>query len=220
MNLLIWRSNETNSFDKEQDLWSRNRLYYHGWDESREQKWSNPETGCSPNFWSRSIGWYGAAIVDVLDFLPQETAGRDSIIQILQGLAKAIVKYQDPSSGTWYQVTDQGAREGNYLESSATALFIYTLAKAINKGYIGNEYIEPTQKAFDGMVKTFTRLEEDGSYTITNCCAVAGLGGDSKRYRDGSFEYYIQWTDHRKWSEIGRFIYSRLPLSMRKWTKK
>ena len=123
--------------------------------------------------------------------LPQETAGRDSIIQILQGLAKAIVKYQDPSSGTWYQVTDQGAREGNYLESSATALFIYTLAKAINKGYIGNEYIEPTQKAFDGMVKTFTRLEEDGSYTITNCCAVAGLGGDSKRYRDGSFEYYI-----------------------------
>lgn len=92
---------------------------------------------------------------------------------------------------TWYQVTDQGAREGNYLESSATALFIYTLAKAINKGYIGNEYIEPTQKAFDGMVKTFTRLEEDGSYTITNCCAVAGLGGDSKRYRDGSFEYYI-----------------------------
>ena len=71
------------------------------------------------------------------------------------------------------------------------SLFIYTLAKAINKGYIGNEYIEPTQKAFDGMVKTFTRLEEDGSYTITNCCAVAGLGGDSKRYRDGSFEYYI-----------------------------
>ena len=61
----------------------------------------------------------------------------------------------------------------------------------MNKGYIGNEYIEPTQKAFDGMVKTFTRLEEDGSYTITNCCAVAGLGGDSKRYRDGSFEYYI-----------------------------
>ena len=87
-------------------------LYYHGWDESREQKWANPETGCSPNFWSRSIGWYGAAIVDVLDYLPQETAGRDSVIQILQRLAEAIVKYQDPQSGTWYQVTDQGARKG------------------------------------------------------------------------------------------------------------
>ena len=130
-------------------------------------------------------------MVDVLDYLPQETTGRDSVMQILQRLAKTLVKYQDPQSGTWYQVTDQGAREGNYLESSATALFIYTLAKAVNKGYIGKEYIQPTRKAFDGMVKTFTRLEEDGSYTITNCCAVAGLGGDSKRYRDGSFEYYI-----------------------------
>ena len=166
-------------------------LYYHGWDESREQKWANPETGCSPNFWSRSIGWYGAAIVDVLDYLPQETAGRDSVVAILQGLAKSIVKYQDPQSGTWYQVTDQGAREGNYLESSASALFVYTLAKAVNKGYIGKEYIEPIRKAFDGMTTNFLRVEEDGSYTITNCCAVAGLGGDSKRYRDGSFEYYI-----------------------------
>lgn len=90
-------------------------LYYHGWDESREQKWANPETGCSPNFWSRSIGWYGAALVDVLDYLPQETTGRDSVMQILQGLAKTLMKYQDPQSGTWYQVTDQGAREGNYL---------------------------------------------------------------------------------------------------------
>lgn len=166
-------------------------LYYHGWDESREQKWANPETGCSPNFWSRSIGWYGAAIVDVLDYLPEETAGRDSVLQILQGLAQAMVKYQDPQSGTWYQVTDQGARKGNYLESSATALFVYTLAKAINRGYIGNEYIAPVQKAFDGMVREFTRLEEDGTYTLTNCCAVAGLGGNSGKYRDGSFEYYI-----------------------------
>ena len=149
-------------------------LYYHGWDESREQKWASRETGCSPNFWSRSIGWYGAAIVDVLDYLPQETEGRDSILQILQGLAQAMVRYQ-----------------GNYLESSATALFIYTLAKAINQGYIGNEYITPVQKAFNGMIREFTRLEEDGTYTLTHCCAVAGLGGNSGKYRDGSFEYYI-----------------------------
>lgn len=87
-------------------------LYYHGWDESREQKWASRETGCSPNFWSRSIGWYGAAIVDVLDYLPQETEGRDSILQILQGLAQAMVRYQDPQSGTWYQVTRPGSTQG------------------------------------------------------------------------------------------------------------
>ena len=120
-----------------------------------------------------------------------ETERRDSVLQILQDLAQTMVKYQDPQSGTWYQVTDQGARKGNYLESSATALFIYTLAKAINEGYIGNEYITPVQKAFDGMIREFTRLEEDGTYTLTHCCAVAGLGGNSGKYRDGSFEYYI-----------------------------
>lgn len=166
-------------------------LYYHGWDESREQRWANPKTGCSPNFWSRSIGWYAAAIVDVLDYLPQETAGRDSVLSILQNLSNTLIKYQDPDSGTWYQVTDQGKRKGNYPESSATALFIYTLAKSINKGYIGKEYSAPVKKAFDGMLHSFIRPEKDSTYTITNCCAVAGLGGDSKKYRDGSFEYYI-----------------------------
>lgn len=123
-------------------------LYYHGWEKAVNRNGQIPKPGVLLNFWSRSIGWYGAAIVDVLDYLPQETAGRDSVIQILQRLAEAIVKYQDPQSGTWYQVTDQGARKGNYLESSATALFVYTLAKAINKGYIGNEYIEPDKKSF------------------------------------------------------------------------
>lgn len=166
-------------------------LYYHGWDESHKQQWANPQTGCSPNFWSRSIGWYSAAIVDVLDYLPKETAGRDSVVLILQGIASSLIKYQDPQTGVWYQVTNQGSREGNYLESSATALFVYTLAKAINKGYIGHEYIEPTRKAFEGMTETFTRLEKDETYSITHCCAVAGLGGDPNRYRNGSFEYYI-----------------------------
>lgn len=166
-------------------------LYYHGWDESRKQKWANPDTGCSPNFWSRSIGWYGAAIVDVLDYLPNNTATRDSVLNIIRQLSKALIKYQDAKTGTWYQVTNMGTRTGNYLESSATALFVYTLAKAINKGYIGNEFIEPTQRAFEGMIKTFIRHESNGSYTITNCCAVAGLGGNANKYRDGSFEYYI-----------------------------
>lgn len=165
-------------------------LYYHGWDESGEQAWANKETGCSPNFWSRSIGWYAAALVDVLDYMPEQTAGRDTILTIIDRLAASIVKYQDAKTGVWYQVTDQADREGNYTESSATALFVYFLSKAINKGYIGDTYKPAVTKAFDGMIKEFIKQEEDGSYTITNCCAVAGLGGQ-KVYRDGSFEYYI-----------------------------
>lgn len=165
-------------------------LYYHGWDESKEQAWANKVTGCSPNFWSRSIGWYAASLVDVLDYLPKETKGREKVLAIVKNLAATLIEYQDPTSGVWYQVTDQGNRKGNYLESSASSMFVYFLSKSINKGYIAKSYTAPTTKAFNGLIKTFIKNEADGAITITNCCSVAGLGGD-KVYRDGSFEYYI-----------------------------
>ncbi len=165
-------------------------LYFHGWDESRTQNWANKETGCSANLWSRSLGWYSAAIVDALDYLPLDIQGRDQITNIVDTLAKNIVKYQDIESGVWWQVTDQGNRQGNYLESSASALFVYFLSKSINKGYISSEkYLPATKKAFEGMTKEFIKEEANGTYTLTNCCAVAGLGG--KGQRDGSFAYYI-----------------------------
>ena len=165
-------------------------LYYHGWDESKEQAWANKTTGCSPNFWSRSIGWYAAALVDALDYLPKNTEGRDKVLAIVRNLAASLIKYQDPASGVWYQVTDQGNRKGNYLESSASSMFVYFLSKSINKGYIAKSYLTPTTKAFNGLINTFIKKEANGTITITHCCAVAGLGGD-KIYRDGSFPYFI-----------------------------
>lgn len=164
-------------------------LYYHGWDESKEQDWANKETGCSANFWSRSIGWYAAALVDVLDYMPEQFEGRDSILTLIDTLAKGIAKYQDPETGVWWQVTDQGNRKGNYLESSASSLFVYFLCKAVNRGYIPADYRAVAERGFEGMIKQFIKEEPDGSYTITHCCAVAGLGG--KGNRDGSFAYYI-----------------------------
>jgi len=168
-------------------------LFYHGWDESRQQMWADKETGTSPGFWTRSMGWYGAAIVDVLDFLPNEHPGRDSLLEIADRLASGIKKYQDPISGTWYQVTDQGNREGNYLESSGSALLVYFLAKSLNNNYIDESYREIALNGFDGIINNFIKTEADGTFAITNCCAVAGLGGKgiTGHLRDGSFEYYI-----------------------------
>lgn len=165
-------------------------LFYHGWDESKQQYWADRESGTSPGFWSRSMGWYGAALVDVLEFLPADHTGRDTVIQIIQTLAAGIQKYQDPESAVWYQVTNQGNREGNYLESSGSSLFVYFLAKAVNERYIDPHYRDVAENGFDGIIRNFIREEENGTHSITHCCAVAGLGGDGKP-RDGSFEYYI-----------------------------
>lgn len=169
---------------------SKTGLYYHGWDESRKQRWSNPETGLSPNFWSRSIGWYMMAIVDVLDYLPEDHPKRGELITIFQNLSSCIEKYRDPKTGMWYQVTDQVGREGNYLESSASAMFIYSWVKGSQKGYLDKSYVKKSSKAYSQFVKRFVTKNPDGTISVIDGCAVAGLGGE-KNYRDGSYEYYI-----------------------------
>jgi len=165
-------------------------LLYHGWDESRQQRWADPVTGRSPHFWSRSIGWYMMALVDVLDFLPEDHPQREAIIDRLNRIAAAVERYRDPETGMWYQVTDQGDREGNYLESSGSIMFIYSWVKGAQKGYLPEEFLEKGEAAYDQFLKQFIRENADGTISVTDVCSVAGLGGDP-RYRDGSFEYYI-----------------------------
>ncbi len=164
-------------------------LYYHGWDESKTQQWANPETGQSPNFWSRSIGWYMMAMVDVLDFLPANHPKRPEIIQILQNLSASLEKFQDPQTQLWYQVTDKIAAEGNYLESSASAMFIYTWAKGAQKGYLNARFLDKAKMAYQQYILKFVKENSDGTISVANGCAVAGLGGDP--YRSGTYEYYI-----------------------------
>jgi unsaturated rhamnogalacturonyl hydrolase len=163
-------------------------LYHHAWDESRSQRWADPETGHSPNFWGRSIGWWFMALVDALDYIPADHDGRADMIGYIQGLAESLPKYQD-ADGLWYQVLDQPTREGNFPEASVTTQFMYAYAKAVNRGYIDKKYRKVAEKAFEGLKKKLIVENADGTLTLTRCCQVGGLGGNP--YRDGSFEYYI-----------------------------
>jgi len=164
-------------------------LLYHGWDESKEQKWANKETGLSPHIWGRAMGWYGMAMVDVLDHFPAGHPGRDSIIGILNRFAKAITKVQDAKSGLWYDILDLPAREKNYKEASASCMFVYALAKAVRKGYIPASYLAASKKGYDGIIKEFIEVDANGQTNLKGTVSVSGLGG--KPYRDGSFEYYM-----------------------------
>ena len=186
-------------------------LLYHAWDESKLMPWANKETGTSPNFWSRSIGWYAMALVDVLDYFPKNHPKQKELVCYLNDIAKALSKSQD-ASGLWYQVTDKGGKEGNYLESSGSSMFAYALAKGVNKGYLPKKYKAVANKAFDGLTTQLIKFEADGEITITQACAVAGLGG--KPYRDGSYEYYV--NERKKDNDpkaTGAFILAALELN-------
>lgn len=163
-------------------------LLYHAWDESREQLWADEETGLSPHFWGRAMGWYGMALVDMLDYLDGHP-GKDQLIGITQRMAEAICKVQDEKTGTWYQVLNMPEAEGNYLEGSVTTMFTYFLLKAVRKGYIEESYLDNAKKAYQGTIEYLIKVRKDGGVVLTPVCAVAGLGGDP--YRDGSFEYYV-----------------------------
>ena len=189
-------------------------LNYHGWDESKQQQWSNPKTGCSPNFWGRAEGWYVMALVDVLDFLPADQTGRSQILSILKQVAEGIKKYQDPKTGLWYQVLDQGGREGNYLEATASSMFTYALLKAVRKGYLGKDFKAVALKAYSGILKNLINYNNDGTISLTKCCAVAGLGGNP--YRSGSYEYYIKEPVRDNDPKgVGPFILASLEINMK-----
>ncbi|HSS20490.1 MAG TPA: DUF4350 domain-containing protein [Pyrinomonadaceae bacterium] len=168
---------------------SKTGLLYHAWDESRKQRWSNPETGRSPNFWGRAMGWYGMALVDVLDDFPQNHPQRAELIQILKRFAVAVQRYQDPQSGVWYEVLDKAGAKGNYLEASVSCMFVYALAKGVRKGYLLPSYLRAAEKGYRGIVKRFIRTDANGQTNLEGTVSVGGLGGNP--YRDGSYAYYL-----------------------------
>ena len=168
-------------------------LNYHGWDAAKIQPWANPQTGCSSNFWGRAEGWYAMALVDVLDYFPTNHPARAQIIATLQKTAAGILKWQDAKTRLWWQVLDAGERKGNYREATASAMFVYALAKGVNQGYLSRDYIPAITKGYAGIVENLIKPAGEKSWTLTQCCQVAGLGGSPSngKFRSGSFDYYV-----------------------------
>lgn len=165
-------------------------LLYHAWDESKQMKWANPQTGCSPLFWARAMGWYATALVDALDYFPADHPQRKELIAILNRLAVAISKEQDATTGVWKDILAYNGpgKEKNYFEASASSQFVYALAKGIRLGYLPASYTQVITKGYAGILKQFIR-EENGQTVLKGTVKVSGLGGNP--YRDGSFAYYM-----------------------------
>jgi unsaturated rhamnogalacturonyl hydrolase len=194
-------------------------LLHHGWDESRQQKWADPQTGRSRSFWGRAMGWYAMGLVEALDFLPVTHPGRRELVAILDRLAAAVTRVQDAKSGVWYQVLDQGGREGNYLEASVSSMLSFALLKGARLGYLDAKYGDVGRRAYEGILAEFVEVDEDGLVSIHRVCQVAGLGGDPERerYRDGTFEYYVKEKIRSNDPKaVGPFIFASLEMEARR----
>ena len=188
-------------------------LIFHGYDESKSEKWADKKTGLSPHFWSRAIGWYGMALVEVLDYFPENHPERPKLIKYLQRLAPVLAKYQDPKSGVWYQMTALAGKKGNYLEASASCMFVYTLAKAARMGYISPVFQANAKKGYVGILKEFVEKESDGSLALQKTVSVGGLGGNP--YRDGTYEYYLSEPLRKNdLKGVGPFIFASIEMEI------
>jgi len=191
---LVWNEDNWNDI-ADQFVWMEKNardpktgLLYHGWDESKEQRWANKENGLSPHVWGRAMGWYAIALADTLDYFPQNHPRRAEIVAIYQRTAETIAKYQD-EEGLWWDIIDFPGRGKNYHESSAAAMFVYSLAKGVRQGSLPEKYLDTVRKGWAGIKKKFIRELSDGNLDWEGTVSVSGLGGNP--YRDGSFEYYM-----------------------------
>ncbi len=166
----------------------RTGLYFHGYDESREMYWADPETGCSPNFWLRALGWFSCALVETASVMDESLYYERRYLQkMLRDLAEALIPYQD-HSGMFWQLVDRIGEEGNYPETSGTALIAYALLKGARLGYLPYRFADMGERAVEGIIDRYLVENEDGTLGLGGICLVAGLGG--KQHRDGSAAYY------------------------------
>jgi len=164
-------------------------LYYHGYDASRKAFWADPETGCSQNFWLRSIGWFAVALADLTEILPDGDS-RNRLCEIFRELMAGAARYADPDTGLYWQVVDQGGREGNYLETSGSSMLAYAMLKGARLGVLDKKYAAQGEKTFRGIVDKYLSFSDEG-LNLGGICLVAGLGPENNRRRDGSYAYYI-----------------------------
>ena len=204
---------------------SDKQLYYHAWSANPEDAnsfWANkaePHKGCSKEFWGRGMGWYFAALVDVLEVMPQSHPDYQELKTIVNTVAKGLARWQDKESGAWYQLLQYDdsfvskCGIANYLESSASGMFTYAYLKGIRLGILPDTYKEVAEKAYQGLLKTFVTTNEDGTINLNQSCRSAGLGPAKDPSRDGTPDYTIVNNEGKA---IGPFIMACLEYELAK----
>ena len=167
------------------------KLYYHGWDVSKQAFWSDGETGLSKSFWLRSIGWYTVGLVDAISYFDTSRPNlKAELITIFRKTIEGLEQYIDPEKHMFWQVVDQMGREGNYVETSGSAMIAYAMMKGARLGFVDRRFAAVGEKVFNGICREYL-TETDGQLNLGGICLMAGLGPENNPTRAGTYEYYI-----------------------------
>lgn len=179
-------------------------LYFHGWDESRSADWAVPGKGYAPEVWGRALGWYGMALTMLIDLLPEGHTGRQELIPVLQDLIAHLVQYQDSQTGMWHQIVDKGQNKENWLETSCTSLFLLTIMRAVNQGYVERSYYEFARKGYEGILRHKVRFEKE-RLILSGVCIGTSIG---------TYDYYIaRDTAENDLHGVGTFILASIQMN-------
>ena len=163
-------------------------LLLHAWDARKVAPWADSETGKAPEHWGRSVGWVPVALLDNADHFEPGGDGHGELVRLAVQLLRAVVAYQS-DEGRWYQVIGKGDHPGNWLENSASSLFVAALAKAVRKGYVtgaeAEQWARAAWRGFEAVTADMTWLGED--LQVGNVCIGTGVG---------DYQFYIDRPVH------------------------
>ena len=167
----------------------KKKLSYHAYDERREQPWADRETGCSANFWLRSMGWYLMAMADCLELIDEQLyEHKRRLEELFREAVRGLLPYRN-AEGLFFQLIDKSDLPGNYSETSGSAMVAYVIMKGARIASLHPEKYAPAGRdIFDMLVSQKLVPGPEGSH-LMDICLVAGLGGQARR--DGSTAYYL-----------------------------
>ena len=158
-------------------------LLVHGYDESKTAVWADPVTGAAPNVWSRAVGWYFIALLEVIPLLPATHPGKEKLLEYFVTLAESIKSHQCSESGGWWLIMNEPypGMEGNYIESSASAMFTYGMLKGIEDGYLPSEdYYASAEKGYELLTNKFVvNNTNNGTMRWEGTVSVGSLSGNA-----------------------------------------
>lgn len=168
-------------------------LMYHGWDESKNKTWAHPDKGTSPEFWGRAIGWYMMALAEAMECIPASHPERKDVEKIFRDLSASVMKYQDKHSKLWYQVMDKSNQQGNWIETSCSAMFGYAMAKGANLGVLDKSYLAHAKVILNALTRDYVYFDDAGRLYLDQTVKVGTL---NPKFSKGDFAYYIS-TERR-----------------------